>query len=237
MEKIYSLFSGGKDSFAVASWLQERGQLAAVVLLDTGISIPGWEAITRGIADKAGFPVEVYRTNIRYEWLVWKYGFPGKTGHRFAMNYLKGRAIREFKKAHPGATLASGVRVDESARRALTTKEWGEFEGVKVWAPLYNWTTKEVWEYVRSKGYERPQSYITLGTSGDCLCGAFAGPHERERLESHYPDIYQRIQSLEEMVEKAFPTRCRWGWMNEHTPDLDDQESLICQDCSKRKEG
>lgn len=236
-EPVYALFSGGKDSFATAKVLQEADKLRGVVMIDTGISVPEWKSTCIDICEQFKMPYQIIPTNIRYEWFVWKYGFPGDTGHMYAMNYLKGRAIREYKKMYPNIALASGVRLAESARRALTTKELGTFETVPVHAPIFDWTTERVWAYVRSFGYERPRSYVTLGTSGDCLCGAYAREDERETVQTLYPDIAKRIRVLEEVCQDRHPTRCRWGWSALSNSDRATQsasEMLICQECSGR---
>lgn len=231
--KVYSLFSGGKDSFATAKYLQEQDRLAAVVLLDTGISVPNWEETTREIAEKQGFNVEVYKTPIRYEWLVWKYGFPGAGFHQLAMTYLKGRGVVEFRKAHPESVLASGVRMSESSRRAINTKEWSHFEGVPVWAPIYDWSTEKVVQYNKQFEYSKPRSYITLGVSGDCLCGAYAMSHEREALSTHYPAIDERIVKLERMCRDRFTgKKCSWGWSNQQKRKTLEEE-LICVECKR----
>lgn len=232
---VYALFSGGKDSFATAKMLQEADKLRGVVMIDTGISVPEWKQTCIDICEQFRMPYHIIPTNVRYEWFVWKYGFPGSGGHAYAMNYLKGRAIREYKKQFPGIALASGVRLAESARRALTTKELGDFEGVPVHAPIFGWSTQQVWAYVRGFGYERPKSYVTLGTSGDCLCGAYARDEEREALSVHYPAVASRIRLIEETVQTIHPTRCRWGWSALSNADRATQstsEMLICQECS-----
>lgn len=233
-QPVYSLFSGGKDSFATAKTLQLEGKLLGVVLLDTGIAVPDWEENVTALAHFHGFPVEIYRTPVRYEWLVWKYGFPGPAGHMFAMNYLKGRAVREFKKAHPGKALASGVRKYESDRRAINAKEVGLFEGVTIYAPIYDWTTAQTWAFCRQHGYERPESYIKLGVSGDCLCGAYARSHERDALKQFYPTVYERICNLE-AASTHHPTRCRWGWAGKGPETKTTEEAVICVECSQSR--
>jgi len=230
----YALFSGGKDSFATAKTLQLHHLLLGVVLLDTGIAVPGWEQQVWELALHHGFTPYVFRTPIRYEWLVWKYGFPGPQGHMYAMNYLKGRAVREFKKTFPGALLASGVRKGESDRRAVNAKEVGTFEGVEIYAPIFDWTTAETWAFCRLHAYERPESYVKLGTSGDCLCGAYARPHERDALKQFYPESYRRICDLE-AASTHHPTRCRWGWAGKGPREKSPEEAIICVECGQNE--
>ena len=148
--------------------------LKGCVILDTGVSADTWLANVTEQCEAQHWPYQVIPTSVRYEWFVWRYGFPGPGMHGDAMNYLKGRAIREFRKDHKEDILVSGVRIDESDRRTFNVKFESLFENVPVFAPILNWTTAETWAYVRKRNYERPQTYLTLGVSGDCLCGAFA---------------------------------------------------------------
>lgn len=228
-EPAYALFSGGKDSFACAKALELAGQLLGCVGLETGIATPDWKETVIALCAKQGWPIEFFHTSDSYERIVRKFGFPGAGQHGMFMNYLKGRAVRRFKAAHKGATLASGVRKAESARRALSTKPISYFEGVKIIAPVYEFTTDEVWEFVRAHGYERPMAYSTIQISGDCLCGAFAAPDEREAIDHWYPDVAARIKALEaDCVGKE--ARATWGWNNRRKRP---KQTAICVECVK----
>lgn len=234
-EPVYALFSTGKDSFAAAARLQELGLLLGCIAIDTGISVPEWKDNVLRICEQQEWTVEIIPTSVRYEWIVWRFGFPGYLGHAAAMNYLKGRAVREFKRKYPGIALGSGVRREESDRRSLTTKPISDFEGVTVYAPIYEWTTAETWAYARAKGYDRPDVYSRLGISGDCLCGAFAKDWERQALTVHYPDVASRIEACERIAH--CPSRA-WGWANQKSRQRKKEgaEAFICAECGDAKD-
>lgn len=225
---VYSLFSGGKDSFATAGVLKENGLLIACLMLDTGISVPGWKESAIAICKQQGWPYEIIPTPVRYEWFVWKYGFPGPGMHLEVMTYLKGRCIREFKKAHKGMALASGVRIAESSRRSFNTQPISLFEGVMVYAPIYDWSDAETWKYCKAHGYERPLAYSRLQVSGDCLCGAYAREHERDAIKVHYPEVHERICKLETNTPHG-----KWGWGCDQERKLDPNQAVLCFDCSR----
>lgn len=226
-DKFYSLYSGGKDSTAVTEWLAERNQLAGIVTFDTGIATPDWLPFVEStVRDKWGMELEVLKTPASYDALVEKYGFPGPGAHGMFMNYLKGRCVRQFKKRHPGAMLASGVRKAESARRFRNTKEWGTFEGVKVYAPLYDWTTEQVWEYLKDNNFQKSPAYATLCISGDCLCGAYATEMERAAIKAFYPDVWTMLDRLEKLTGK------QWGWGN--NKNARKTGSPLCVDCEAK---
>jgi len=225
-EKFYSLYSGGKDSTAVTDWLNERDQLAGIVTFNTGIATPDWfPFVEKKAREQWGKEIIVLSTLASYDSLVEKYGFPGPGKHGMFMNYLKGRCVRQFKKRFPGAALASGVRKGESKRRFRNTAEWSTFEGVRVWAPLYDWSTEQVWAYLRGKGFERSPAYEVLCISGDCLCGAYATAQERAAIKAFYPDLWLRLDRLEKLTGK------QWGWGANRGGR---RGSVICVDCESK---
>lgn len=223
---VWCLFSGGKDSFATACALQENNLLLGCIMLDTGISTPEWRQHCEDACRQQNWTYDIMLTNTRYEWFVWRFGFPGPAGHRYAVNYLKGRAIREYKRKYKGIALASGVRIAESSRRTINTKPIGTFETVTIYAPIYDWSNEQTWEYVKSKGYQRPPAYTYLGISGDCLCGAYAKDFEREAIRQHYPTIDARLTKLEREVGMG------WGRKPQDCPVAKTaDEALVCAEC------
>jgi 3'-phosphoadenosine 5'-phosphosulfate sulfotransferase (PAPS reductase)/FAD synthetase len=176
--------------------------------------------------------LDVFDTPVEYEDLVRKYGFPGLSKHSWMVSYLKGRGVAQFKKAYPKTPLASGVRVAESERRTLNTLPVSKWEGVVVYAPILNWSTAETWEYVRSKGYERPESYSKLGISGDCLCGSYAQPWERDAIRVHYPEVDTRLRMLEnDPVVRCHQRRSVWGWSKSKHRVKKGLEAIVCAEC------
>lgn len=243
---VTALFSGGKDSFATALVLSQAGLLKECLMIDTGIGVPEWRTACIKMCTDRGWAYRVIPTPIRYEWLVWKYGFPGPGLHQQTMTYLKGRAIRQWKQLHKimlgprkwkfdtSHCLASGVRRGESDRRAMHTKPISSFEGVTIYAPLWEWDTSSVWEYVKDHGYERPPSYNKLQISGDCLCGAFAREDERQAIQVHYPAIHERLCQLEcEVGQQWGPGSKACGRV--HVKE--GGEALICVECGDADSG
>jgi phosphoadenosine phosphosulfate reductase len=232
----YALVSGGKDGLSAAKCLADCGKLKGCVALDTGISTPDWRDAVEDNCKHQGWSLEVYKTPCSYEALVEKYGFPGPSKHTWFMSYLKGRGVRQFKAVHPDAVLASGVRQTESARRALTTKPVGMFEGAMILAPIFDMPTAEVWKNFRAAGFVRAPAYSTLQISGDCLCGAFARETEPAALAHHYPNIWKRIEELQAKVKPLHPTRWQWGWGCQKARVKKGQDALVCVECGDTDE-
>jgi len=225
--KFWALFSGGKDSTACVEVLSDENKLAGILSIDTGISAPDWLPFIQAQSARWNVPHEIIKTTADYDQLVCKYGFPGPGLHGLFMNYLKGRAVRQFKKRYRSEKLASGVRAYESTRRFKKTREWGEFEGVAVWAPLFNWTTEAVWRFVNERGFKRSPAYEVLCISGDCLCGAYATEMERAAIKAFYPCVDERLKRLETLTNKL------WGWGNNKGKR---SGAPVCVDCEAQGE-
>lgn len=234
--KCFSLFSGGKDSSTATDVLAKAGRLEAVCAFKTKLATPDWEQHVEKTCEERKWRLEWYETTESYEGLVMKYGYPGPGKHSMFMSYLKGRCVRQFKKRHPTGILASGVRSDESVKRAGSTKPFGQWEGAPILAPIHDWTTEETWAYFRGEGFERAPAYSTLQISGDCLCGAYAREDERSALEFHYPAIGKYFRELGEAVKAKFPKRWEWGWgwKQEIKKPKNDGERMVCVECAPR---
>lgn len=228
----YALLSGGKDSWACAKYLEEHGLLLGCVALNTGINVPEWLPTLQQMCSKEGWTLAVFDTPESYEELVKRYGFPGVSKHGWMVSYLKGRGVSQFRKAHPGTPLASGVRLGESGRRLLNTFPVSKWEGVTIYAPIFNWSTSETWGFVKSRGYERPASYSKLGISGDCLCGSYAQEWERDAIRTHYPEVDTRLRVLEnDPIVQCHKRRAVWGWSKSKQRTKKGLEAIVCAEC------
>lgn len=227
----FAPMSGGKDSITTAEVLARSDRLLGCVALKTGISTPDWRDFVVDFCRKRGWSLEFYETENKYEDLILKYGFPGPGWHNRFMNYLKGRGVANFKRAHPNGILASGVRLNESARRFINTKPVSMWERTPILAPIYDWTTESVWAFFRSCGFQRSPAYETLKISGDCLCGAMAEEDELEKIHYHYPAIGKMLDDLSWKIRDKFPHRSEWGWGWDQEKKKSAREAAICAEC------
>ncbi len=238
--KLWCLVSGGKDSLTSAHVLASQNRLAGCVFVDTGIALPEVQGFVKDVCQERGWPLEVYRTPAVYESLVVAYEFPGPAMHNMFMNYLKMRGVRLWKKMHPGEQLASGVRQEESARRLAIVEPESIIEGVRVEAPIFDWSTQKVWDYISANNIPKSPGYKTLHLSGDCLCGAFAHPEERQILQTFHPDVWKRLKLLEDYLEASGIVKNQWAWKwgNRGGPKKTESstaERLACETCLREK--
>jgi phosphoadenosine phosphosulfate reductase len=145
-----------------------------------------------------------------------RWGFPKNlVGHSWAYAHLKERALRiAWKELPPTEKMfASGVRSKESKRRKRTVgKGVRKKGGIQIENPIADWSTPQVWAYLRKRGLSVSPAYLSLGRSGDCLCGAFSREEEAAIVMRTYPEVARRITALEDRAATkfAFP-KCRWG--------------------------
>ena len=262
--KYWVLFSGGKDSTAVAYYLQEQDKLEGILTLDTGINIPDYLDWVKMIAKKRKWKLHISRGGFNtgnekvksYEEFVKTYGFPKPGSHSWIMRVLKGRGLSKFKRLHKGQGnlnpkqppfIASGARQKESKRRMglgnLKTKveEYGEFEHLKCWNPIYDWDSKTVWKFLKQYDLEVSPSYKTLHLSGDCLCGAFSKVEETSIIEMFYPELANRLKNLEDEIkgDPKIPQNCKyWGYQKGQgfSVKYDKLDSFLCNECDINSE-
>lgn len=252
------LFSGGNDSLATAH--RCRDFYDELVWINTGTAVPGVAEFVQEAADWIGKPLRVYSAaEGEYRRIVLggadhrgvekqPLGFPGPMQHTRCYVNLKERAIeamvREAKGGHPrtARVLAlTGIRRAESARRrsrAEVTKR-----GSLVFAnPLIDWTTRDLHAYREVHDFIESDVAALLHRSGECNCGAYAAPGEREMLRSLYPEWFaETIEPLEAEAERAGLECSRWGAgrdllrRREATKHIADDQPELCSDCVLRE--
>lgn len=230
------LFSGGNDSTVLAKRCYEHYDL--LVWIDTGTAVPGVRAFVERFACWIEKPLAIYAAENAYRELVLSgFGFPGPAQHHRAYNRLKERQLermlRDLKQGHArnARVLAlTGVRHDESARRAqrmpLTRRGSLAFAN-----PLVDWTDVDMRVYRRDHDLPESDAAALLHRSGECNCGSFAAPGEREELRSLWPQWFERtIASLEREAATAGVAACRWG----ERPGVPVDAGPLCSDCQLR---
>lgn len=245
------LFSGGNDSLAVAH--RCRDAYDELVWVNTGTAVPGVAEFCRVAADWLGKPLHVYEApEGEYERIVLggtdakgnvkqPLGFPGPMQHTRCYVNLKERAIeamvRDRKTKRSDRVLAlTGIRRAESARRrsrAQITKR-----GALVFAnPLIDWSDSDLHRYRAENDFPESDVAALLHRSGECNCGAYATPGEREMLRDLFPEWFeQTITPLERAaVEKGLDCTT-WGSGRDLLDRNAAEAGPMCSDCQLRFE-
>ena len=241
------LFSGGHDSTVLAHRCREHYDRLAFI--DTGTALPGVREFVASFAAWLGKPLSILESGDAYRRLVlgldkqnpppgWRpYGFPGPAGHNRTYNQLKERQLRllraELQRGHKrGARvlMLTGVRRSESSRRR-TRPEISRHGAIVFVNPLADWIAAEMDAY-RAQ-HELPESEVAalIHRSGECNCGSFAAPGEREMLRSLWPAWWEAtIGNLEREAEAAGIAACRWG-TRPRKGQLPADAGPLCTDC------
>lgn len=243
--KVWALFSGGTDSTASALLASKHPAFSGALHLVTGTGVPETLAHVQRICSARGWDLlaEPPRTT-SYEALVTSMGFPGRPKHGAAYAALKDRALKRVtakKRAGSTVLLIAGARTQESRRRMANARLLTEKPGDnRVWInPILHWPKEACRDYAARHGVAESPVSRAMGMSGECMCGAFAAPGERDLLRLHYPAHEEWISWLERKVEAAgrWP---HWGvqapkgldrWP--HAPEFD-FVAPMCTDCERR---
>lgn len=183
----YGCFSGGKDSLVVKQLAAEAGVKVAWHYSVTTIDPP---ELVRYMRREHSDVRWVRNPRWNFFTAMITNGFPTRRSRW---------CCREFKEnsSPDGADLLMGLRAEESARRAKT---WGTVtphrRGGVVVSPIIDWSSDEVWAFIRDRGLP----YCGLYDEGFHRLGCVGCPMSRaERFAQ-----FQRWPRIEALWKKAF---------------------------------
>lgn len=250
----FALFSGGDDSLAATAWAMENVADCRVLHINTGIGVFRSREYVRDLCSSRGWPLIELRAledcGQDYEQIVREHGFPGPAQHKTMYARLKERCVRLLVRQEKAkindprvrrrarVMLLTGIRHDESVRRMGYGGQEVSFRGAQMWVNHVYWQPRE-WFYSYARGLGLPRNPVRelLGISGECLCGAFAGPGELALIRMACPRTAERIEALE-VIARAHGHDWRWGERPPGEP-LDDPRRqdlpmAMCAGCGKR---
>lgn len=230
------LFSGGKDSSAIANLFRSRA--THIVHANTGTGIQGTRDFVADTAKQWGLPLVMEKSDDDYFDMVlgklrnkngeiaWRGGFPAAGAHGFTYQRLKERALDKARHTLGVANSQTLCSVWVSGRRRPESKQRAtiphvELDGSVCFnAPLAVWHKADLL-MLRLMSPEAPINPHAdrLGMSGECGCLANAHPGEREMWFEKYPNdpFLQRILETEaELLKPEYahiPAHMKsWGW-------------------------
>ena len=248
------LFSGGNDSTTLAHLF--RNDATVAIHANTTIGIERTREFVRATCATWGLPlIEKVppREEDHYRALVLDQGFPGPGHHYKMFQRLKERALRAARgelitNRRQRVIYIAGRRRAESQRRA-SIPENGRDGSIEWVSPLIHWTKPDLTTYrLRHRDVPRNEASDLIHMSGECLCGAFAAPGEREQLDYWYHPDLALIRELE--AELRMPKydhipdyRKTWGWGADpearaaaKRADLEPRSGALCGSCTTRWE-
>ncbi len=247
-------FSGGGDSIVVAHWAVTNGYTDTLFHIDTGTALPGVLDHVKSCAELFGAKLVVTEAgeffrhivlglgcpeghNDRRPGLSRPLGFPGPGQHGTVYGWLKKNQFRRYIRGvraeldDPKAEVLviTGLRRGESSRRKRRPSMRRDDSGLLFVNPVIDWTNEQMAAYRRE--HELPTSDVSalLHMSGECMCGAFAAPGEREMVMQLWPEWWEENHgALEREAREAGLARCVWGAPRELSPE--DREAILNQD-------
>lgn len=244
----FALFSGGHDSLCATHYAMTRGYADEVVHINTGIGIPATREFVLETCRKYGWPLNELHPPESYEELVLERGFPGPAMHYIFYTRLKERCLAAFarerkeKRGDP-IVFCSGVRKAESSRRMRGQQSEWLREGRLGWwwrAVILDWSKADCNRYIEANLLPRNPVVDKIHMSGECKCGAFARPGEREEDRFWFPEFAARLDELETKVEAAGHHGCIWGVrpprVHRDQGALFSRLGMLCSSCEWREE-
>jgi 3'-phosphoadenosine 5'-phosphosulfate sulfotransferase (PAPS reductase)/FAD synthetase len=242
------LFSGGNDSTTLAHLFRQDADFAAHA--NTTVGIEQTRQFVRNVCEEWGLPLierKPPREEDRYRALVLDQGFPGPAMHYKMFQRLKERALDQVRRElvtnprRERLVYIAGRRRTESQRRAHVPIS--ERRGSVVWvSPLVNWTKPDLITYrLIFRDVPRNPASDLIHMSGECLCGAFAAPGERQEIDYWFPLALEEIRELEALIadRSDIPAhRKTWGWGADPAKKALDgapsKSGILCSSCDDR---
>jgi phosphoadenosine phosphosulfate reductase len=223
---LYVAFSGGKDSVVILDLVKRSGVPFDAHYNLTTADPPEVVYFVRRFPevqfhkprDKDGKFMSIWR-------LIHKKGMPPRRNARFCCEVMK-------EQGGKGRTVVTGVRWAESANRSKRGLYEGCYkDGNKHYLnPIIDWTTADVWHYIRSRGLD----YCSLYDEGFTRVGCVLCPMSRktDRDIERWPGI---ARLWERAVKATFKPGGAWDteedywqwWLDRNTSSRKDELPML----------
>ena len=222
--------SGGKDSTAVALWALDSlpHEKLRFVHHPTGASWPETDVYLQYLQDKLGITIEIVSAGDRpiehnreigprtkaLESSTNLFGMVRGQNHwpnwriRWCTKYLKGYPIRLYAQEFDRPLLISGVRGEESYKRAqirdynpIDSKWHGVVKYKCSWYyPILTWPLADVFEYLDFHGVERNPVYKYVSRVGCWCCPCDCSNQNVIQFCRQHPELAKRWIDLEREI-------------------------------------
>ena len=202
IRSLVCCFSGGKDSLVsthyVLSELKDVDIDKYVVFVDTTCMVPIAEPYVKDVCKQFGWNLKILEPEKSF-WDEVRDGMPMPTmRRRWCCGKLKLNPIKDFvRDLNPQRAEVTGLRRDESINRRNLPEVFYLKPG-RVWkyAPLVDWTEKDVLRYMGSFELPMPPHYA-LGIKETCLCGAYSNKKQMMIVKAQFPEFFKKFVELE----------------------------------------
>lgn len=211
VQKVFVLFSGGKDSSAALAYTQEilarwtpHVEIDAV-FADTTIGLPDSEKFIQDFCGLLRVPLHVVHPahDQDYFTLARKWGVP-RPRARWCCYHLKIKPLKEFLQNYEAYVVVDGIRRKESQKRSSYPVIYVHPHFGLVAHPIIDWTSEDVDKYLESKGLPINPAYTFGFSSWECWCGVFKRKGEFEKLKEVEPEFFLKLAKLESEFKSGY---------------------------------
>lgn len=184
-EGYYGAWSGGKDSLLMMQLAKEAGVRVEWHYHVTTVDPPPLVQWIRRVHPEVIWDRPTHGSMIRRA--AYARGLPTKTARW---------CCQEYKHRTPaGRTVLLGIRAEESATRRARWRAVGPHfagHGVTAVLPILEWSSDDLWSYVRAEGIAYPSLYDNGWRRLGCVRCPLASQAERERGFVAWPRLEAR---------------------------------------------
>jgi 3'-phosphoadenosine 5'-phosphosulfate sulfotransferase (PAPS reductase)/FAD synthetase len=218
-DKVACSFSGGKDSLACVYLLREYLDDITIYHLDTGDLLP---EMCESVARVEAFAPHFVRINTDVTAWIAAHGLPTDllpfSAH--PVGVLMGQASAKLVSRYEccwnnimwplfermrddGNTLL--IRGTKRIDMPRLPKASGDTEGaVEFWYPIQEWSSEQVFAYLRDQGAPLPRFYDYVVNSSDCArCSAYWGEGRAAYLKKYHPELWAEYDARLQVVIDA----------------------------------
>lgn len=204
-DKAALLFSGGKDSIALAHLLKPYRERLTLLWVNTGMMFPHMAGFIWRFAQTHGYELVELHSDQAKRFSI--HGLPSKIIPIFNTR----QAMETEEKPQPRMFLANPISCC-SELRAKPAIEWMQLNGIRVVihgqraqdvgrpqfsdqiteiAPLWDWSEADVYEYIRANSLELPEQYQAgYADSGECWnCTSEVSESRFRWMAKRYPEL------------------------------------------------
>ena len=243
LDKLYVLFSGGKDSVCVAHYIATNYPklFGGVVFTNVGLGSQETRKFVIDYCKEMGWKLYMTWADDRRRFIdiVLDYGFATAGSHRIWMSYLKFHSWHYFakdrKRFNEKMAFVSGVRKKESKQRSKIKKYSKTPVDINTnhvfIKPFLYKNGEQLMKYFIENGLRTTSVYQWLNRSGECYCGAFTDVWDLKLLEKYDPLAFETIAYYEKLIQEKGTALAKrngkWGERKMQSTDQIIQQNTI----------
>lgn len=204
--------SGGKDSQVMYAYLRTIIPDHQIVVVHADLGEVEWQGVQDHIWSTIKHGLNVVRANKTFMGMVEARGMWPSAKHRQCTSDLKRGPIMKFIRQYlkdRGLRIGvncMGIRAAESAARAkkepfrFNTAESCGHRDVWDWMPIFDWTTEQVFQYIKDAGQQPFWAYADGNERLSCVFCIMGSVNDLCHGAICNPELYRRYVELERKI-------------------------------------